>query len=318
MLGTTGAERSSNQDDVSRHLRDLSTPCLLRRSRLYPLAPKPAALTRAYPSSLTDAEWAVLAPLVQRPASPQGSRPPKYPLRQIIDAIRYLVRSGCAWRLLPHDFPPPGTVYWWFAKWAADGTLARIHDTLREQVRIQASRTPVPTAAIIDSQSVRAADTVPRRSRGWDAGKKVNGRKRHLAVDTLGLVLVVVVTAACVQDRDAGQRLLWRLRSGYRGVRLVWADGGYAGKPMAWATGVLRLTVEIVRKRPGQSTFEVLPRRWVVERTLAWIAKHRRTVRDYERLPDHHAAMVTWAMVAVMTRRLARSHRAPPVRTNAA
>jgi putative transposase len=285
---------------------------------LYPLAPKPAALTRAYPSSLTDAEWAVLAPLVQRPASPQGGRPPKYPLRQIIDAIRYLVRSGCAWRLLPHDFPPPGTVYWWFAKGAADGTLARIHDTLREQVRIQASRTPVPTAAIIDSQSVRAADTVPRRSRGWDAGKKVNGRKRHLAVDTLGLVLVVVVTAACVQDRDAGQRLLWRLRSGYRGVRLVWADGGYAGKLVAWATGVLRLTVEIVRKRPGQSTFEVLPRRWVVERTLAWIAKHRRTVRDYERLPDHHAAMVTWAMVAVMTRRLARSHRAPPVRTNAA
>jgi transposase len=286
--------------------------------RLYPLASKPAALTRAYPSSLTDAEWAVLAPLVQRPASPQGGRPPKYPLRQIIDAIRYLVRSGCAWRLLPHEFPPPGTVYWWFAKWAADGTLARIHDTLREQVRIQASRTPVPTAAIIDSQSVRAADTVPRQSRGWDAGKKVNGRKRHLAVDTLGLVLVVVVTAACVQDRDAGQRLLWRLRSGYRGVRLVWADGGYAGKLVAWATAVLRLTVEIVRKRPGQSTFEVLPRRWVVERTLAWIAKHRRTVRDYERLPDHHAAMVTWAMVAVMTRRLARSHRGPPVRTNAA
>ena len=137
-------------------------------------------------------------------------------------------------------------------------------------------------------------------------------------MDTLGLVLVVVVTAACVQDRDAGQRLLWRLRSGYRGVRLVWADGGYAGKLVAWATAVLRLTVEIVRKRPGQSTFEVLSRRWVVERTLAWIVKHRRTVRDYERLPDHHAAMVTWAMVAVMTRRLARSHRGPPVRTNAA
>jgi len=160
---------------------------------------------------------------------------------------------------------------------------------------------------------VRAADTVPRRSRGWDAGKKVNGRKRHLAVDTLGLLLVVMVTAASIQDRDAGRALLWRLRASFRGVRLCWADGGYAGRLVAWAAAVLRLGVQIVRKRPGQSTFEVLPRRWVVERTLAWIAKHRRTVRDYKRLPDHHAAMVTRAMVAVMTRRLARSHRAPPV-----
>jgi len=235
----------------------------------------------------------VLAPLVQRPASPQGGRPPKHPLRQIIDAIRYLVRSGCAWRLLPHEFPPPGTVYWWFAKWAADGTLARVHDTLREQVRLQAGRNLVPSAAIIASQSVRAGDTVPRRSRGWDAGKKVNGRKRHLAVDTLGLLLVVMVTAASIQDRDAGRALLWRLRASFRGVRLCWADGGYAGRLVAWAAAVLRLGVQIVRKRPGQSTFEVLPRRWVVERTLAWIAKHRRTVRDYERLPDHHAAMVT-------------------------
>jgi len=235
----------------------------------------------------------VLAPLVQRPASPQGGRPPKHPLRQIIDAIRYLVRSGCAWRLLPHEFPPPGTVYWWFAKWAADGTLARVHDTLREQVRLQAGRNLVPSAAIIDSQSVRAGDTVPRRSRGWDAGKKVNGRKRNLAVDTLGLLLAVMVTAASIQDRDAGRALLWRLRASFRGVRLCWADGGYAGRLVAWAAAVLRLGVQIVRKRPGQSTFEVLPRRWVVERTLAWIAKHRRTVRDYERLPDHHAAMVT-------------------------
>ena len=235
----------------------------------------------------------MLAPLVQRPASPQGGRPPKHPLRQIIDAIRYLVRSGCAWRLLPHEFPPPGTVYWWFAKWAADGTLARVHDTLREQVRLQAGRNLVPSAAIIDSQSVRAGDTVPRRSRGWDAGKKVNGRKRNLAVDTLGLLLAVMVTAASIQDRDAGRALLWRLRASFRGVRLCWADGGYAGRLVAWAAAVLRLGVQIVRKRPGQSTFEVLPRRWVVERTLAWIAKHRRTVRDYERLPDHHAAMVT-------------------------
>ncbi|HEY5984883.1 MAG TPA: IS5 family transposase [Streptosporangiaceae bacterium] len=238
---------------------------------LYRPAPAPAEptpTTRAYPSSLTDAEWALLQPLVQRPATPRGGRPPKHPLRQIIDAIRYLVRTGCAWRLLPRDFPPPGTVYWWFAKWAADGTLERIHCALREQVRVRADRRPTPSAAVIDSQSVRAADTVPRASRGWDAGKKVNGRKRHLAVDTLGLLLVVMVTAASVQDRDAARGLLWRLRVGYRGIRLCWADGSYAGKLVGWARQVLWLTLEIVRKRPGQSTFEPLPRRWVVERTL--------------------------------------------------
>jgi putative transposase len=286
--------------------------------RLYPFAPASAVTTRAYPSSLTDAEWAVVQPLIRRPAMPQGGRPPKHPLRQILDAIRYLVRTGCAWRLLPHDFPPPGTVYWWFAKWAADGTLARLHDALRERVRVAAGRRPAPSAAIIDSQSVRAADTVGKPSRGWDAGKKVNGRKRHLAVDTLGLLLVVLVTAASTQDRDAGRALLWRLRASYRGIRLVWADGGYAGRLVAWAAAVLHLVVEIVRKRPGQSTFEVLPRRWVVERTFAWISKHRRCVRDYERLPAHHAAMVTWAMIAVMTRRLARPHRPPPIQTTAA
>jgi transposase len=286
--------------------------------RLYPFAPASAVTTRAYPSSLTDAEWAVVQPLIRRPAMPQGGRPPKHPLRQILDAIRYLVRTGCAWRLLPHDFPPPGTVYWWFAKWVADGTLARLHDALRERVRVAAGRRPAPSAAIIDSQSVRAADTVGKPSRGWDAGKKVNGRKRHLAVDTLGLLLVVLVTAASTQDRDAGRALLWRLRASYRGIGLVWADGGYAGRLVAWAAAVLHLVVEIVRKRPGQSTFEVLPRRWVVERTFAWISKHRRCVRDYERLPAHHAAMVTWAMIAVMTRRLARPHRPPPIQTTAA
>jgi transposase len=166
---------------------------------------------------------------------------------------------------------------------------------------MQAGRRSAPSAAIIDSQSVRAADTVPTASRGRDAGKKVNGRKRHLAVDTMGLLLVVLVTAASVQDRDAARPLPWRLRVSYRGIRLCWADAGYAGKLVAWAADVLHLVVEIVRKRTGQSTFEVLPRRWVVERTLAWISKHRRCVRDYERLPAHHAA--TGRRLGVMARR---------------
>ena len=160
---------------------------------------------------------------------------------------------------------------------------------------------------MIDSQSVRAADTVPRASRGWDNAKKVNGRKRHIAVDTAGLLLAVVVTAASTQDRDGARPLLWNLRRACPHIRLTWADGGYAGKLVTWAATRLTMTVEIV-KRPGDlHTFQVLPRRWVVERTLAWISTHRRCVRDYERLPASHEAMVLWAMIALMTQRLAQT-----------
>ena len=176
---------------------------------------------------------------------------------------------------------------------------------LRRQCRIAAGRKPEPTAAIIDSQSVKAAETVAKASRGFDAGKKINGRKRHIAVDVMGLLLVIVVTAASVQDRDGAKALLWRLRAAFRTVTLVWADGGYAGKLLTWAQTSLRLTVEIV-KRNAAHTFVVLRRRWVVERTFAWITRSRRTVRDYERLPEHHAAMVYWSMIIIMTRRLAR------------
>jgi transposase len=285
MLGTTGAERSSNQDDVSRHLRDLSTPCLLRRSRLYPLAPKPAALTRAYPSSLTDAEWAVLAPLVQRPASPQGGRPPKYPLRQIIDAIRYLVRSGCAWRLLPHDFPPPG-----------HGVLVvcqvgrRRHPGTHPRHAARAGPHPGQPHAGTDRRDHRLPVGAGGRhgppTKPW-VGCRQEGQ-RPQAVPGCGHPGVGAGGRGhrrlCARPRRRPAAVV-APALGVSGVRLVWADGGYAGKLVAWATGVLRLTVEIVRKRPGQSTFEVLPRRWVVERTLAWIAKHRRTVRDHERLP---------------------------------
>jgi transposase len=199
-------------------------------------------------------------------------------------------RSECAWRALPADFPPWPTVYHHFHRWQADGTTARIHQALRTQVRQAAGRDAEPAAAVIDSQSVRAADTVPKTSRGWDNAKKVNGRKRHIAVDTTGLVLDVVITAASIQDRDAARPLLWNLRGACAKVRLVWADGGYqAGRLASWAT-TLGLTVQIVRRPDDLHTFAVLPRRWVVERTFAWISKYRRTVRDYEKLPGHHAA----------------------------
>ena len=157
---------------------------------------------------------------------------------------------------------------------------------------------------------MRAAETVAKTNRGYDAGKKINGRKRHIVVDTCGLLLVVLVTGAQVQDRDAARLLLWALRTCFPTVRLLWADGGYSGQLVTWAATVLGLAVDIVRKLAGQHTFVVLPRRWIVERTFAWINRCRRTVRDYERLPAHHAAMVQWSMTIIMARRLARHRRA--------
>ncbi|GAA4720908.1 IS5 family transposase [Phytohabitans rumicis] len=162
-----------------------------------------------------------------------------------------------------------------------------------------------PTAAIVDSQTVRAAETVGRTSRGYDAGKKTNGRKRHIAVDTCGLLLAILITGGNIQDRDAARPLLWALRATFPTITLVWADSGYAGKLVDWATECLALTVQIVAKLAGQTTFVVLPRRWCVERTFSWINRCRRTVRDYERRPDHHAAMVQWAMIILMARLLA-------------
>jgi transposase len=249
---------------------------------------------RSYPSDLTDAQWQVI--VVHLPAEVPGrrGRPRVWPLRRITEAILYVDRAGCAWRYLPSDLPPWQTVYGYFAAWRDDGTLARLHDALRARARAAAGRNPEPSAAIIDSQSVRAADTVPRASRGWDNAKKVNGRKRHIAVDAMGLLLAVVITAASVQDRDAARPLLWNLHRTSRRIRLIWADAVYTGKLAAWAAA-LKMNLQIVARR-NPHAFEVLPRRWVVERTFAWISKHRRTVRDYERLPASHEAMVLYAM----------------------
>ncbi|MEE3917773.1 IS5 family transposase [Micromonospora sp. BRA006-A] len=162
-------------------------------------------------------------------------RPPAHPMRAIVAAILYVTCTGCPWRALPREFPPPGTVYWWFARWRDDHTLMRLHDRLREQCRTAAGRHRHPTAGAIDSQSVRAADTVPRRSRGFDVAKKVNGRKRHIVVDTMGLLLAVMVTGAHVNDRSIARDLLWRTRLFHPGLRLIWADGGYIGTLSTWA-----------------------------------------------------------------------------------
>lgn len=263
-----------------------------------------------YPSSsVTDAQWAILEPLLPPPGNTagRGGRPEKYCRRVVLDAIFYVVRGGIAWRQLPVEFPPATTVWAIFARWVRAGVWQRIHDALRDRARVQDGRDPLPTAAIIDSQSIRGADTVPRSSRGYDAGKKINGRKRHIAVDSNGLLLAVVVTIAGIQDRDGGLRLLAALREKFSTIELVWADSGYAGRLVGWAKHVLSLAVEVVKRTDDVKGFKVLPRRWVVERTFAWISKHRRCVRDYETRPDHHEAMVHVAMIATMSRRLARS-----------
>ena len=263
---------------------------------------------RTYPSDLSDAEWHIIEPLIPaaRCSTERGGHPVVHDKRGILDAIFHLLRTGCSWRQLPSDFPPWQTVYWYYAKWAEDGTIDQVQDALRRQVRELEGREQTPSAAIIDAQVVKGADTVGTESRGYDAGK-TNGRKRHVIVDTVGLLCMVVITAASVQDRDGARTVTEKMHAAFPGVKLVWADRGYAGKFVDWAKQLFGLAIEIVRKLEGQRGFTVLPRRWVVERTFAWITKCRRLSLDYERRIDHAEAMVKLAMIGLMLRRLARA-----------
>lgn len=261
-----------------------------------------------YPTDLTDAQWAVIAPLIPVPAWLQGrgGRPEGYCHREMVDVMLYVDDNGNKWRALPTDFPNWMAAYRFFRRWRDQGLLEVLHDRLRRECRVAAGREPEPSAAVIDSQSLRAAETVAKGDRGFDAGKRVNGTKRHIAVDVLGLLLMVLVTGAGVQDRDGALPLLYRLRTACLRVALVWADSAYAGRLVSWAGEELAAKLEIVKRPDDASGFVVIPRRWVVERTLAWITRRRRCVRDYERRRESHEAMVRWAMVLVMTRRLAK------------
>ncbi|WP_309302911.1 IS5 family transposase [Streptomyces sp. PT12] len=260
-----------------------------------------------YPSDLTDQQWALVEPLLPPPRTgPKGGRREKHPRRRIVEAILYLARTGCQWRYLPRDFPPWPTVYWYFTRWHDDGTVEKIHDALRAKVRRADGRDPAPTAGVIDSQSVRAADSVPQATSGYDAGKRQRGRKRFIVTDTLGLLLAIHVVSASVQDRDGARRPLLWTRLDHPSVRLIWADAGFAGRLVEWTNQILCRTLEIVSKPPDQRGFAVQPRRWVVERTFSWITMRRRLASDYETNPAHSATMIRWAMTDVILRRLTR------------
>jgi len=261
-----------------------------------------------YPSDLTDEQWALVESLLPSArVGPKGGRREKHPRRRIVDAILYVVRTGCSWRQLPNDFAPWPTVYWYFTWWHDDDTVERIHDALRGRVREADGRNAEPSAGLIDSQSVRTADTVPATTRGFDAGKKVKGRKRFIVTDTLGLLLAVHVVAANVPDRDGARHPLLWTRLDYLSVRKIWADQGFAGRLVDWAPQTLGREVEIVRKHPDQRWFQVQSKRWAVERTFSWLTAHRRLARDYEASPARSETMIRWAMIGIMVRRLTRS-----------
>jgi transposase len=263
---------------------------------------------RRYPSDMTDAEWAAIRPLLPVPGwlEGRGGQPEGYCHRQMLDAVRYLVDNGIKWRAMPADFPPWDRVYAFFRRWRRRDLVAELHDRLRGEVRRAEGRDAEPTAGIVDSQSVKAAASVPAATRGYDGAKKVNGRKRHIVVDTLGLLLAVAVTPASITDRQAGAGLLERLRARHRWLSLVWADGGCTGRLVDFAARALRIALTVVKRCDDTAGFTVLPRRWCVERTFAWLMRSRRLARDYEARTGTAEAMVLWSMTMVMSRRLAR------------
>lgn len=257
-------------------------------------------VTRKYPSDVSYKQWQILEKLL--PERKRRGRPP-IDRRRVINAILYVVRSGCQWRMLPSDFPNWSTVYGIFWKWNREGLWKRIHDVLREKIRRAAGKKASPTVAIIDSQSIRTAEG--GEERGYDGGKKITGRKRHLAVDTLGMILMVVVHSASYQDYDGALFVMMRLKQCFERLRVVFADSAYGrnGLP-GWVQEKCGWVLQTVLRPVGVKGFVVLPKRWIVERTFAWIGRCRRNSKDYERTTESSEAMIHLTMIALMTRRL--------------
>ncbi|MFC9397227.1 IS5 family transposase [Streptomyces sp. NPDC057027] len=264
---------------------------------------------RPYPSDLSDARWALMEPTLTAWRNERAARalafgrPPEHDLRDLLDAILYVDRTGIPWRYLPHDYPPHQTVYAYFARWQNDGIFAQLNGLLRRLVRTAEERGAEPTACIVDSQSVKTSTNVPKASQGIDPAKKIIGRKRNIVTDTIGLLLAVLVTAASVQDGTAGRHLLTQIASDHPTVTKAWAGMGYKNAVVEHGAA-LGIDVDIVRRDPATKGFVVQPRRWVVERTLGWLMNHRRLPRDYEALPARSEAMIHVVMISLMTRRL--------------
>ncbi|MFC8247609.1 IS5 family transposase [Streptomyces chartreusis] len=264
---------------------------------------------RPYPSDLSDARWELIEPVLaawryERHGRALGfGRPAELDLREIMNAILYVDRTGVQWRYLPHDFPHWNSVYGYFAKWQRDGIFAQLNGLLRELVREQEGRNAEPSACVIDAQSVKTSTSVPATSQGTDSAKKIVGRKRSIVTDTLGLLLAVLVTAASVQDSNAGTRLLDQVAADHPTIRKAWVDGGYR-KHFVEHAATLGIDMEINARKPGTRGFTPIPKRWAVERTYGWLMLHRRLARDYETLPARSEAMIHLAMTDLMARRL--------------
>ncbi len=287
-----------------------------------------------YPTDLSDAEWACLKPYLPASKKLGRGRPNVHSPRKILNAVFYLLKSGCPWRLLPRDFPPWKTVYHWFRKWRIDGTFERLNAALCERLRARLGRNPQPSTGIVDSQSAKTSG-VGGEVRGYDGGKKVRGRKRHLLVDTEGLVLRAKVHSAKVPDQDGIKLLLKTARERLPRLSHLWVDAGYQGRGKEWVEKELGLSVEVVHRTPKPTPekiariwaqewakegrkidwqkllprrgFELLPRRWVVERTFSWLSQNRRMSKDYERLCATSEAFIYAAMARLIVRRLARA-----------
>ena len=261
----------------------------------------PAADRQHYPSDLTDAQWELVERFVR--GNPVGPQPVVHSRREVLNAILYVSRTGVQWRYLPHDFPDWQSVYSYFRQWKQDGTLKLIHDALRGKVRKKAGRSPQPTAGILDSQSVKT--DVQAETRGYDANKKVKGRKRHLLVDMLGLVLVAWISSADVPDRAGAAAVLPLAAEQFPTLQKVWADAAYAGPIVEHIAEQSGVHVEVAKRSDSQPGFVVQPKRWIVERTFGWLSRERRLARDYERKEESCEAFVYLGMIRLMLGRLA-------------